>query len=141
MARRFATFKQFWPYYVAQHAHPANRALHFLDELVQKIREERQQKGSVTFGKKKQVLQRDLVVQAHCGPKEVRQILGHVAHDGLASLTVPDRSSKHSTWQQYHVQRPHLRSTDAILTRRSRDCKSASGARRCPDIGRPGGWT
>jgi hypothetical protein len=30
MTRRFATFEEFWPYYVAQHAEPANRALHFL---------------------------------------------------------------------------------------------------------------
>lgn len=30
MVPRFSTFEQFWPYYVAQHAHPANRALHFL---------------------------------------------------------------------------------------------------------------
>jgi len=30
MARRFSSFEEFWPYYVAQHVHPANRALHFL---------------------------------------------------------------------------------------------------------------
>jgi hypothetical protein len=30
MERRFSSFEEFWPYYVAQHAHPANRALHFL---------------------------------------------------------------------------------------------------------------
>jgi hypothetical protein len=29
MKRRLSTFEEFWPYYVAQHAHPANRALHF----------------------------------------------------------------------------------------------------------------
>jgi hypothetical protein len=30
MTRRFATFEAFWPYYVAHHSEPANRALHFL---------------------------------------------------------------------------------------------------------------
>ena len=30
MERRLASFEEFWPYYVAQHTHPANRALHFL---------------------------------------------------------------------------------------------------------------
>lgn len=30
MQRRLSTFEEFWPYYVSQHAHPANRALHFL---------------------------------------------------------------------------------------------------------------
>jgi len=30
MSKRIATFDQFWLYYVAQHGHPANRALHFL---------------------------------------------------------------------------------------------------------------
>jgi hypothetical protein len=30
MTRRFTTFEEFWPYYVAQHTEPANRALHFL---------------------------------------------------------------------------------------------------------------
>ena len=30
MKRRLSTFEEFWPYYVSQHAHPANRALHFL---------------------------------------------------------------------------------------------------------------
>lgn len=29
MERRLSTFEEFWPYYVVQHAHPANRALHF----------------------------------------------------------------------------------------------------------------
>jgi len=26
----FASFAEFWPYYVAQHLHPTNRALHFI---------------------------------------------------------------------------------------------------------------
>jgi len=30
MGRRLSSFEEFWPYYVAQHAHPANRALHFI---------------------------------------------------------------------------------------------------------------
>jgi hypothetical protein len=30
MTRRFTSFEEFWPYYVAQHSQPANRALHFL---------------------------------------------------------------------------------------------------------------
>jgi hypothetical protein len=30
MERRFSSFAEFWPYYVAQHLHPVNRALHFL---------------------------------------------------------------------------------------------------------------
>jgi hypothetical protein len=30
MTRRLATFEEFWPYYVARHSRPANRALHFL---------------------------------------------------------------------------------------------------------------
>jgi hypothetical protein len=30
MTRRLSTFEEFWPYYVAQHAHPVNRALHFV---------------------------------------------------------------------------------------------------------------
>ncbi|MCG6922168.1 MAG: DUF962 domain-containing protein [Acidobacteria bacterium] len=30
MERRLSSFEEFWPYYVAQHAHPANRALHFV---------------------------------------------------------------------------------------------------------------
>jgi len=30
MPKRIATFDEFWLYYVAQHGHPANRALHFL---------------------------------------------------------------------------------------------------------------
>ena len=30
MNRRLSSFGEFWPYYVAEHAHPANRALHFL---------------------------------------------------------------------------------------------------------------
>jgi hypothetical protein len=29
MERRPSSFGEFWPYYVAQHAQPANRALHF----------------------------------------------------------------------------------------------------------------
>jgi hypothetical protein len=30
MKRRLSSFEDFWPYYVAQHAHPANQALHFI---------------------------------------------------------------------------------------------------------------
>ncbi len=30
MERRLSSFEEFWPYYVAQHTHPANRALHFI---------------------------------------------------------------------------------------------------------------
>jgi hypothetical protein len=30
MPRRLSSFEEFWPYYVALHAHPSNRALHFL---------------------------------------------------------------------------------------------------------------
>ena len=30
MQERHATFAAFWPYYVAQHADPVNRALHFI---------------------------------------------------------------------------------------------------------------
>ncbi len=30
MEERLASFEEFWPYYVAQHLDPANRALHFL---------------------------------------------------------------------------------------------------------------
>jgi hypothetical protein len=30
MKRRLSSFEEFWPYYVAQHAHPANQALHFI---------------------------------------------------------------------------------------------------------------
>lgn len=30
MEQPLASFEEFWPYYVAQHLHPANRALHFL---------------------------------------------------------------------------------------------------------------
>jgi hypothetical protein len=30
MPKRIASFQEFWPYYVAQHSHPVNRALHFL---------------------------------------------------------------------------------------------------------------
>ncbi|HET7291804.1 MAG TPA: DUF962 domain-containing protein [Vicinamibacteria bacterium] len=30
MAGRFGTYEEFWPFYVAQHRHPVNRALHFL---------------------------------------------------------------------------------------------------------------
>lgn len=30
MKRRLSGFEEFWPYYVAQHADPVNRALHFL---------------------------------------------------------------------------------------------------------------
>jgi hypothetical protein len=30
MEERLASFEAFWPYYVAQHRDPANRALHFL---------------------------------------------------------------------------------------------------------------
>ena len=29
MADRYRTYEEFWPFYVAQHRHPANRALHF----------------------------------------------------------------------------------------------------------------
>lgn len=30
MERRLTSFEDFWPFYVAQHVHPVNRALHFL---------------------------------------------------------------------------------------------------------------
>jgi hypothetical protein len=30
MGQRRSSFEEFWPDYVAQHAHPANRALHFM---------------------------------------------------------------------------------------------------------------
>lgn len=30
MERRLSSFEVFWPYYVSQHVHPVNRALHFL---------------------------------------------------------------------------------------------------------------
>ena len=30
MEERLASFEAFWPYYVAQHRDPVNRALHFL---------------------------------------------------------------------------------------------------------------
>ncbi len=30
MDERLSSFEEFWPFYVAQHLHPANRALHFL---------------------------------------------------------------------------------------------------------------
>jgi hypothetical protein len=30
MEERLSSFEEFWPYYVAQHLDPANRALHFL---------------------------------------------------------------------------------------------------------------
>ena len=30
MERRISSFEEFWPYYVVQHAHPSNRALHFV---------------------------------------------------------------------------------------------------------------
>ena len=30
MEERLSSFEEFWPYYVAQHLHPCNRALHFL---------------------------------------------------------------------------------------------------------------
>ncbi|MGE5126939.1 MAG: Mpo1-like protein [Betaproteobacteria bacterium] len=30
MSQRLGSFGEFWPYYVSQHRHPANRALHFL---------------------------------------------------------------------------------------------------------------
>jgi len=30
MRARLTSFAEFWPYYVAQHMHPVNRALHFL---------------------------------------------------------------------------------------------------------------
>jgi hypothetical protein len=29
-AQRFATFEEFWPYYLGEHRHPVNRALHFM---------------------------------------------------------------------------------------------------------------
>jgi hypothetical protein len=29
MAERYRTYDEFWPFYVAQHRHPVNRALHF----------------------------------------------------------------------------------------------------------------
>jgi hypothetical protein len=30
MERRITSFEDFWPFYVARHVHPVNRALHFL---------------------------------------------------------------------------------------------------------------
>ncbi len=30
MEKRFQSYEEFWPYYVAQHRHPVNRALHVL---------------------------------------------------------------------------------------------------------------
>ena len=30
MRERLGSFEEFWPYYVAQHRHPMNRALHFV---------------------------------------------------------------------------------------------------------------
>jgi hypothetical protein len=30
MAQRIQTFREFWPFYVNQHAHPVNRKLHFV---------------------------------------------------------------------------------------------------------------
>jgi hypothetical protein len=30
MHERLGSFEEFWPYYVAQHRHPVNRALHFV---------------------------------------------------------------------------------------------------------------
>jgi hypothetical protein len=30
MERRIQTFREFWPYYVGEHSHPLNRALHFI---------------------------------------------------------------------------------------------------------------
>jgi hypothetical protein len=30
MSKGLASYEEFWPFYVAQHFHPANRALHFL---------------------------------------------------------------------------------------------------------------
>lgn len=30
MDSRFKTYEEFWPFYVAQHRHPVNRALHFV---------------------------------------------------------------------------------------------------------------
>lgn len=30
---RIQTFREFWPYYVAEHSKPANRALHFIGTL------------------------------------------------------------------------------------------------------------
>ncbi len=30
MSARIKTFKEFWPFYLSQHRHPVNRALHFI---------------------------------------------------------------------------------------------------------------
>jgi hypothetical protein len=30
MSKTIVSFEEFWPYYVAQHRHPVNRALHFV---------------------------------------------------------------------------------------------------------------
>jgi hypothetical protein len=30
MSKRFASFAEFYPYYLAEHAHPASRRLHFI---------------------------------------------------------------------------------------------------------------
>lgn len=34
MARRFASFAEFYPYYLAEHSHPTSRRLHFVGTLL-----------------------------------------------------------------------------------------------------------